>query len=110
MLRAVPVGSEAAAIDTIVLAFAADPIARWVFPDEHDYLTSFPKFTRAFGGRPLSHNSAQCTEDFGGVALWLPPNVPFDEKVREYVNSHSAELPALDYLLAEIKRSQKETS
>ncbi len=79
IVRTAPVGSEAAAIDTLVLAFAADPVARWVFPGEHDYLTSFPKFARAFGGAAFSHNSAHCTEDFGGVALWLPPNVHLDE-------------------------------
>jgi GNAT superfamily N-acetyltransferase len=79
MVRTVPVDSEAVAIDTIVLAFAADPVARWAFPVGHDYLVSFPKFARAFGGAAFSHKSAYCTEGFGGVALWLPPNVHFDE-------------------------------
>ncbi len=79
MVRTVPAGSEAAVINTITLAFAADPVIRWAFPKEHDYSTIFPKFTRAFGGSAFLHNSAHCTEDFGGVALWLPPNVHFDE-------------------------------
>jgi ribosomal protein S18 acetylase RimI-like enzyme len=42
-------------------------------------MASFPKFARAFGGAAFAHNSAHCTEDFGGAALWLPPNVHFDE-------------------------------
>jgi GNAT superfamily N-acetyltransferase len=79
MVRTVPPGSEAAAIDTIILAFAVDPVTRWVFPEARDYMTSFPKFARAFGGAAFAHNSAHCTEDFGGAALWLPPNVHFDE-------------------------------
>jgi ribosomal protein S18 acetylase RimI-like enzyme len=81
MVRITPADSEAAAIDAIVLAFAADPVARWCFPDPHDYLTIMPKFTRAFGGAAFSHGGAHCTEDYGGAALWLPPDVDFDEKV-----------------------------
>jgi GNAT superfamily N-acetyltransferase len=90
MVRTVPPGSEAAAIDTIILAFAADPVTRWVFPEEHDYLTSFPKVARAFGGAAFPHNSAHCTEDFGGAALWLPPNVHFDENAMNNVLESTA--------------------
>jgi ribosomal protein S18 acetylase RimI-like enzyme len=79
MVRTTPADSEAVAVDTIVLAFDADPLTRWVFPVGHDYLLSFPEFVRAFGGAAFSHKTAYCTEDFGGVALWLPPNVHFDE-------------------------------
>jgi ribosomal protein S18 acetylase RimI-like enzyme len=79
MVRKVSSGGEAAAIETIVLAFSEDPVARWVFPEKHDYLTSFPKFAWAFGGAAFPNNSAYCTEDLGGAALWLPPNVEFDE-------------------------------
>ena len=71
---------EVPAIDTMVLAFAADPVARWCWPDSHQYLTSMPSFTRAFGGGAFVHNGAHCTDDYAGTALWLPPNVhPEDE-------------------------------
>jgi len=39
-----------------------------------------PRFTRAFGGAAFSHNGAHCTENYTGVALWLPANVQFDEE------------------------------
>ena len=71
---------EVRAIDTIVLAFAADPVARWLWPDSHEYLTSMPSFARAFGGRAFLHDRAYCTDDYGGAALWFPPNVHPDEE------------------------------
>jgi ribosomal protein S18 acetylase RimI-like enzyme len=80
MVRTTTQADEALAIDTIVLAFTADPMARWCWPRAHQYLTSMPSFTRAFGGAAFSCRSAHCTEDNAGVALWLPPNVHSDEE------------------------------
>lgn len=59
----------------MILAFAADPFMRWCWPDSHQYLTSMPSFTRAFGGGAFVYNGAYCTNDLAGAALWLPPNV-----------------------------------
>jgi GNAT superfamily N-acetyltransferase len=106
-VRTTPAGSEAAAIDTIILAFSADPVARWVFPEEQDYLTSFPKFVRAFGGAAFSHNSAHCTEDFGGAALWLPPNVHFDENAVNNVLESTAPESVRDDLFAVFEQMEK---
>lgn len=66
-------------IDILVLAFAADPAARWMYPDPHQYLEHFPQFVRVFGGRALEHESAYCAGAFAGAALWLPPGVGPDE-------------------------------
>ena len=41
---------EVRAIDVVVLAFSADPAARWTWPDPQQYLTHFPRFVKAFGG------------------------------------------------------------
>src|SRR5262245_49475817 len=78
-LRTTMAADEAAAIDTVVLAFAADPVARWCWPDPHKYLASMPSFTRAFGGGAFAHQAAFCSDDYAGVALWLPPNVHPEE-------------------------------
>jgi len=77
--RAATESEESRVIDTILLSFVADPIARWSWPDPHQYLESMPDFSRAFGGRGFLHGAAHRTEDYGGAALWLPPNVHFDE-------------------------------
>src|SRR5262245_22537449 len=61
-----------------VLAFACDPVTRWMYPDPHQYLTHFPEFVRAFGGRAFEHDSAHYTGEFSGGALWLPPGVQPD--------------------------------
>src|SRR5262245_51277744 len=38
-----------------------------------------PSFTRAFGGGAFAHQAAFCSDDYAGVALWLPPNVHPEE-------------------------------
>ena len=40
-------------IDMLMLAFAADPPNRWLFPDAHDYVRNFPKFVQGLGGSAL---------------------------------------------------------
>lgn len=67
-------------VDTIVLAFARDPFARWVFPEPYQYLAHSGTMTRAFGGRAFDHGSAHQVGGFAGAALWLPPGVEPDEE------------------------------
>jgi ribosomal protein S18 acetylase RimI-like enzyme len=74
---------EAAAISTIVLAFGADPVSRWSWPDPQQYLTTFPRFAKAFGGKAFELGSAYFTEDYAGVALWLPPDTYPDEEAMD---------------------------
>ena len=42
--------NAARVIDMLMLAFAADPPNRWLFPDAHDYVRNFPKFVQGLGG------------------------------------------------------------
>lgn len=72
---------EASAIATEVLAFSADPAARWTWPDPQQYLMHFPDFVRALGGKAFAHGSAYCADGYAGAALWLPPEVGPDEDV-----------------------------
>src|SRR6266540_346461 len=62
------------AISTIVTAFSSDPIARWVFPEPHQYLTYFTEFVPLMAGGSFEHGSAYCTDDFMAASLWLPPD------------------------------------
>jgi hypothetical protein len=68
------------AIDTVILAFASDPMARWTWPVAPQYLVAMPSLARAFGGRAFEHGSAYGTGDDSGAALWLPPGVGPDEE------------------------------
>jgi len=65
---------------TLVTAFTADPLIRWLFPDAHRFLKYFPQFNNYFAGSAFDHNSAYRSDDFGATALWLPPGVGPDEQ------------------------------
>jgi GNAT superfamily N-acetyltransferase len=79
MVRTLTADDEARAVDTIVVAFAADPVARWTWSEAHQYLATMPRLVRAFGGRAFAHGGALGTSDDAGVALWLPPGVAPDQ-------------------------------
>ena len=70
---------EASIIKVLVRANWADPAARWVWPDSQQFLTHFPSFVRAFGGKAFAHGSAYYVDGYTGAALWLPPDVHPDE-------------------------------
>ena len=67
-------------IDMLMLAFAADPPNRWLFPDAHDYVRNFPKFVQGLGGSAFANGTAFMTPDCSGAILWLAPNVGPDEE------------------------------
>jgi GNAT superfamily N-acetyltransferase len=70
---------EASIVGMVVLAFGTDPAARWLYRDPHRYLTHFPSFVRAFGGKAFAHGSAHYVDGYAGAALWLPPGIHPDE-------------------------------
>lgn len=74
-------------ISVMVLAFAADPVARWMYRDPQCYLAWFGRFIGAFAGRAFLTGPAWCIDDDLGGALWLPPGVkPDDEAVTVILN------------------------
>jgi hypothetical protein len=46
------------AINTIKMAFSADPAARWMYPDSQQYWEHFQSFVKAFAGAAFEHGSA----------------------------------------------------
>ena len=66
-----------------VLAFAEDPVIRWLWPEPDAYLRHFPALLEAFGGRAFGSGSAHVNAAFTGGALWLPPNVGPDDQAME---------------------------
>jgi ribosomal protein S18 acetylase RimI-like enzyme len=79
IIKTATASDEAPAIAVVVLAFSADPAARWTWPDPNQYLMHFPSFVRAFGGKAFAHGSAYYVDGYAGAALWLPPEVRPDE-------------------------------
>ena len=67
-------------IDSLVLAFGADPIERWLYNDPHAYLTNFPIFLEALTARTFETDNAYYIAGYAGSALWLPPDVHLAEE------------------------------
>jgi len=63
---------------TLVLAFAADPVERWLYPEPQQYLSHFPRFLAAFGGAAFAERTVWRLGEFSAVALWLPPCTAVD--------------------------------
>jgi ribosomal protein S18 acetylase RimI-like enzyme len=67
------------ALDTLVLAFAADPVERWMWPESGQYLLHFPRFLAAFGGKSFAQGNAWRLGEFSAVALWFAPGTDPDD-------------------------------
>jgi GNAT superfamily N-acetyltransferase len=66
-----------------LMAFSADPVMRWMWPEPHAYVQNFPRFLRGFGGRAFEHGAAHVTDAFDGGTWWLPPGVGTDDEALE---------------------------
>lgn len=62
------------------MAFASDPLLRWLYPDPHQYTSYFPGMMQHFAGRAFDSGTAHHVDGYGAVALWLPPGVHADEE------------------------------
>ncbi len=67
-------------VDTVALAFAADPLVRWIYPDPNQYLSHIHKMTILFAGKAFDHGTVHYVEGYRGTALWLPPDIHPDEE------------------------------
>jgi hypothetical protein len=82
-------------IDTLVLGFGVDPFVRWLFPESHEYLATFPKLIRLYGGGAFKHNTAYHNDDYTSAALWLPPSIHPDEEGLTALFEESSVAPSL---------------
>lgn len=82
------------AVSVQMMAFSADPIMRWCWPEPHGYVRHFPTFVRGFGGRAFEHDAANVTDDFFGGSLWLPSGVGTDDDALERLFSETVAEPA----------------
>ena len=80
MVGSVPEAEAERAFAVLTLAFSADPVVRWVYPDPQEYLRHFPVLLQAFAGRAFIHGTAYHIGEYVGAALWLPAGVHLDEE------------------------------
>jgi GNAT superfamily N-acetyltransferase len=104
-------GVRAQAFATLVSAFRADPVERWLYPGDQEYETFFPGFLAAFGGEAFTQGTVWRLDDFAAVALWLPPSAEpdADEIVRVLMTTvdqarHRDTMAALEEMDAEHPR------
>lgn len=88
-VRAARESEREAVASVITLAFAGDPLARWVLADATAFLSAMPGFADAFGGNGLAHGTTYLVDDGAGAAMWLPPGVhPDDERMGNLMGGH----------------------
>jgi ribosomal protein S18 acetylase RimI-like enzyme len=68
------------AIQTIVLAFAADPVIRWFYSEPWRYVAHYGDFVEVFGGQAFGEGSAWTLGDYLATAIWLSPASRLDDK------------------------------
>jgi GNAT superfamily N-acetyltransferase len=78
MIAAVDPSEQASVIATLVSAFIADPVERWLFSEPLQYLTHFPAFVAAFGTGGFARDTVVRLGDFAAVAIWIPPGAEPD--------------------------------
>jgi hypothetical protein len=66
------------AVATLVSAFIDDPVERWLYPELSQYLTHFPAFVAAFGGKAVEQGTAWRLGEHAAVALWFAPGTEPD--------------------------------
>ena len=93
-------------LQTIILGFAADPMARWASPDPALYLDRRDEFFDAMGGAAFAHGTAFVADEGAAVALWLPPGVePDGERMAAIMAEQTPEhrQPEMDELFARME-------
>ena len=111
-VRTMPADEEGPAIETIILAFAADPVTRWTWPHPRQYMAAMPEFVHAFAGGAFAYGGAYCTNEYAGAALWLPPGVhPDEDRLGELMESTASpsargEAPAIFEQMAKYHPSE----
>lgn len=66
------------AIATIVSAFIADPVERWLWPEPWQYLAHFPEFVAAFANAAFGSESVSTLDGLAAVAIWIAPGAQPD--------------------------------
>ncbi len=94
-------------ISALVAAFISDPFIRWMLPEPGQYFAYFPQVLKFFAGRAFDNQSAYCSKDFKGTALWLPPGVSPDEKALVEVIEEGVDGNLLEEVFAVLEQVDK---
>lgn len=76
--RATP-EEERQVLAAIALAFSADPVVRWIYPEPDKFLQHFSDILRMHAHVAFEQGAAYYTEAYSGAALWFAPGADVDE-------------------------------
>ena len=79
-IRAAEVSETDSIVGLMSLAFAKDPVWRWVYPDPTDYLSHLPELARAFIEPAIESGTGYLSGELEGGALWFPVGVEADSE------------------------------
>ncbi|VEP14311.1 Acetyltransferase [Hyella patelloides LEGE 07179] len=66
-------------VKSMVLAFSTDPLLRWIYPSEEQYVASFPGLVKLLASD--NRLSIYYAKDYAGAAFWLSPGIELDQDV-----------------------------
>jgi ribosomal protein S18 acetylase RimI-like enzyme len=73
---------------TLTSAFAADPVERWLWPDETQYVEHFREFAEVFSDGATEAGTAWQVDEYAAVAVWLPPGIdPDPERIGQVLRA-----------------------
>lgn len=84
----------------LVLAFASDPVVRWLLPGPQEYLRHFPTIVQLHARRVVAHGGAFHTPDFRSAALWYPPGSHVDGAAVAELLARAVAPERLDQMMA----------
>lgn len=79
-VSALTVADRDPAIDAVFLGFSADPFLRWFWPAPSSYCAA-RNIIDLIAGDAATLGTGYQVADFGGVAMWLPPQHKIDEEL-----------------------------
>jgi ribosomal protein S18 acetylase RimI-like enzyme len=79
LVKSASAAEQDAVFGVVTAAFLTDPIARWMYPEAHQYFAVGGSFASAFAGNAFANGSAYYVDGYAGAALWLPPGIHPDE-------------------------------
>ncbi|ADD42848.1 GNAT family N-acetyltransferase [Stackebrandtia nassauensis] len=76
VIRRAKDGEAAALADTVAAAFHDLDVSAWLVPDPGARAEILPRHFRLFTEHALKHGTVHTTDDYSGVAVWLPSSAP----------------------------------
>lgn len=109
-VRPVMPGEVSRLIDVLLLAFGADPMARYGMPKPNQYLQGMRTVFERFAAPAVRAGTAYTVGGFGGAALWTPPWMGHSNEAFEGATPHidPGRTRAFVHLLAEMEASHPE--